>query len=280
VTLGDDFEPKEVNLDTLHAGFRTRGTWGWVGKNAFPFWKQNELFWDDDVTPEGIALGHRLRLGESAHLAGNFGYFFLDDTLESNRFSDKARLAAAQLVAPIPLGGYELLPSLGFFDFKDNPERPSPALRGVDYKILVLNLKLSVPVLPHRLSLGFDLIRNLESYPDSLHNGDQTTGWVAQVLYGSLEKKGELLIGYSYSHIEDYAVVAFLAQDDWLRWGSESQTRASNFAGHGIRAGYALHSRVNIVARYYDVAGIGLRSRGATTHETGQRLRVDLNLGF
>ena len=27
----------------------------WGGRNVTPFWQQNELFWDEDVTPTGLA---------------------------------------------------------------------------------------------------------------------------------------------------------------------------------------------------------------------------------
>jgi hypothetical protein len=105
-------------------------------------------------------------------------------------------------------------------------------------------------------------------------------GWVAQVFYGGLGRRHEVQVGYTYAHIEDYAVVAFLAQDDWLRWGSAGETRSSNFAGHEVRVGFAFHPRFNVVVRYYDVSGIALSSPEATTRETGKRLRVDVNLGF
>ncbi len=60
---------------------------------------------------------------------------------------------------------------------------------------------------------------------------------MAQVFYGGLGRRHEYQVSYTYAHIEDYAVVAFFAQDDWHRWGSAGETRSSNFAGHEVRLG-------------------------------------------
>jgi len=64
-----------------------------------------------------------------------------------------------------------------------------------------------------------------------------------------------------------------MAQDDWFRFGSATQTRSSDFRGHELSAGYAVTDRLNVLARYFTVESI-------TTREDGKRFRLDLNYSF
>jgi len=57
VSFGNEFESSSVSIDKVYLKYKKNSFWAWAGKNSFPFWKQNELFWDDDVNPEGVALG-------------------------------------------------------------------------------------------------------------------------------------------------------------------------------------------------------------------------------
>ena len=50
----------------------------WAGRNSFPFWKQNELFWDDDATPAGVAASYEVPLRQ-ARIQFNGGFFALPD---------------------------------------------------------------------------------------------------------------------------------------------------------------------------------------------------------
>lgn len=66
---------------------------------------------------------------------------------------------------------------------------------------------------------------------------------------------------------------ASFAQDDWVRWGSATQTRGSNLKGHELRFGYGLAKDLNLLARLYLVESI-------TTVEDGKRFRIDLNYSY
>ena len=90
---------------------------------------------------------------------------------------------------------------------------------------------------------------------------------------GSLKERGDWLAAYYYARIETFAVNSSFAQDDWVRWGSATETRASNLKGHELRFAYAFEKNINLVARLYLVEAI-------TTAEDGNRFRVDLNFKF
>lgn len=88
-----------------------------------------------------------------------------------------------------------------------------------------------------------------------------------------MKELGEWQLGYSYARIERLAVNASYAQDDWMRWGSATETRASDFKGHEIRFGIGLGHGMNILARFYTVDSL-------TSVEKGKRFRLDFNVKF
>ncbi len=279
VTIGDELTPKSFSVDKAFAKVGFDGGSLWVGKNSFPFWKQNEHFWDDDATPEGVAGSYTFSIGDGSSLTGTAAYFVLD-TPTSNSFGDQAKLVAGQLALKSDLGGAAVEAAAGYFGFRENPDQPDPRLQDLNYSIVVVGAKAKFKVGSRTLEVGADLMANFEDYESSLFNNDQTTGYMGSVKYGGLSNKGDFLFAYYYAHIEKYAVVARYAQDDWVRWGSSTATRSSNFSGHELRAAVALGSKNNIVARLYLVEGLELESASAAAVEVGVRIRIDWNIGF
>lgn len=280
-TLGDEFDTKGVNVDKAYFRGSWKHAWAWGGKNSLPFWTQNELFWDDDVTPEGVAAGGSIPVGGSrTRIDPAFGHFVLEQEDSSNRFADKSHLTAGQIAIRSQLESAELTGAAGFFAFRDNPATADPALDDLDYDIWVTSFKASFKTGWKPWSVGADYMLNTTDYPSTQFNRDQDTGYVLGLNLGGLAEKRDWLVGYYYAHIEKFAVVARLAQDDWLRWGSASETRSSNFEGHEFRVAYAFGNSWNVMARFYDVRGIEEESAAATALEDGKRLRIDLNVKF
>jgi hypothetical protein len=267
-------------VDTAYVRGATGAGWAGAGKNGFPFWTQNELFWDEDVTPEGFSAGYAFPRAMGVVLKPAVGYFVLEGSGSSNRFKDKANLTAAQVAAEGPLPGVDLTAAAGLFAFKDNALTADTALADLDYNIWVFNAKAGVKGLPKPLAAGLDWMHNARRYSPALTNRDQKDGFVASLLYGGLKAKGDWLAGYYYARIEKYAVVARFAQDDWLRWGGVTDTRSSNFAGHELRLAYAFGPSCNVVTRFYHVEGLRPETAAAVDKEDGRRLRVDLNVAF
>jgi len=280
-TLGDEFESKPINIDKAFVQGVWKHGWAWGGKNGFPFWTQNELFWDEDVTPEGLAGGLTLQLGNKPlRLKPTAGYFIMDGSGNSDRYSEKSHLAALQMALEANLRSYDFTVASGFYSFSDNPATTDTALADLDYGILVTGFKVAFKGARRPWSLGVDYMRNTKSYASTLFNSDQKTGYVFSANLGKLKERKSWLVGYYYAHIEKYAVVARLAQDDWLRWGSATDTRSSNFEGHELRFAYAFGPSWNVMLRLYQVKGIELESALATAKEDGKRARLDFNISF
>ena len=279
-TMGDGFVPKTLNIDKAYIKGNYGNGFYWFGKNSFHFWKQNELFWDDDVIPEGFALSHTFKINENSGFTANGGYFVLDGSGGSFTFGNHAKMMGAQAALKTSFGDIPFQAATGLFIFKENSSTDDAALADLDYNIIVVGANFALKNFPMPVKVGFDFMTNTEDYKGKVFNDDQTTGYVGSIKIGGLKEAGNWYFAYYFAHIEEYAVVARFAQDDWLRWGTVTVARSSNFQGHEIRIARAMSGKNNLVLRIYLVDGLKLRSTSATQKETGTRVRLDWNIKF
>lgn len=280
VTLVDfddnDTGDADLNLDRWFAQARGERLWGWAGRNSLPLWKQNELLWDDDVTPVGLALGFERQTEGGGRLAVNTGYF--SPPVGMRDFAGE--LALGQLVY-----SSRRLTVAGALLAYDADRDDADALRLLrrnglrDYRLWVGSFQTRLEAHGRSLVLGVDLIHNGEDYPASdpdpftASHRDQTDGFVLSARLGETRAKGDWRAAYTYAEIEALAVIASYSQDDWMRWGSAVENRGSDFRGHELRFDYVLAKDLTLVSRLYLVESI-------TTSEDGSRFRVDLNYRF
>ncbi len=148
-----------------------------------------------------------------------------------------------------------------------------------DYSIWKGSLQARFAVGKRPLTLAGDVMHNVEDYspndpdPFTASNFDQNNGYVLSILLGALQKRGDWQAGYYYAYLETLAVHASYAQDDWVRWGSATQTDSSDLKGHELRFVMALSKRANLMARLYLVEAI-------TSVLDGKRFRLDFNYSF
>ncbi len=275
----NDTGDAHFNLDKWYLKGGRDKVSGWVGRNSFPFWKQNEFFWDDDATPAGLAAAFANPVGENGKVTLNLAY--LSPPVGLREFA--GNLAGGQVVYSRS-GEPAFTLAAGYFGFDANPNDADAAtlLRGNgfrDYRILVGNAQLELGAGKRPLALGLDYMHNAESYsatdpdPFTAANRDQTDGFAVSAVWGQTESKGDWLVGYYYAEVETFAVNSSYSQDDWVRWGSAVETRGSDYRGHELRYARALGAGINLMARLYLVEAI-------TTREDGNRFRVDVNYRF
>lgn len=263
----------DFNFDKWFIKAKMNGLWGWVGRNSLPFWKQNEMFWDDDAMPAGLAAGYKLSFG-AGELLVNTAYLALPTGM--HKFS--GNLGLGQVVFSTKFGGNKLTAAGGLLNFEANPDDPDAGHSTLwdnnglrDYKIWIGSLQGKVG----NLTLGVDWMHNAEDYsetdpdPFSVANRDDTDGYVASIKFGKTKEKGDWLLGYYYAHIETLAVNSSYAQDDWGRWNPQS----SNMKGHELRGVYKPLKYLNIVASFYMIEDIN-------DDQDGKRFRLDFNYKF
>lgn len=277
VTLLDfddnDTGEADFTFDRWYLNAAGEHIWGWAGRNAFPFWKQNEMFWDDDVAAVGLAGGWT---------SGGFSLRAAELGLPVGMKDFSGRLSALQIVYRRGSEARAWTLAAGYYAFDANRDDPDAArLRNGngrrDYSIAVVSAQTRLAAAGRPLILGADLLHNGESYgpddPFAFAHRDATDGGVVIARWGEADAAGKWSLGYSYARIETLAVNASYAQDDWVRWGSATQTDSSDLRGHELRFTYGLGKAGNLTTRLFVVESI-------SAVQDGKRFRIDYNIGF
>ena len=265
---------RDVLLDQWFVRAERDGSWGWVGRNSFPFWKQNEMFWDDDVTAAGIALGHELGISGLSVVGG---YLALPD----GGVDFNGRLLGGQLIYSKAAASRRHTFAGGVFLFEgDTRAMNSRSGNGErDYTIWVGSYQAQSMGASRPWRLGLDWMHNSESYsasdpdPFTAAHRDDRDGLALSVSRGQTNGAGDWLVAYTYAYIETFAVHASYAQDDWVRWGSATQTDSSDLEGHELRFSLGLTGESNLNVRLFLVEAI-------SSAQDGKRIRLDYNRKF
>ena len=286
LTLGDgpgEFGTLEMGIDKAYFKAKWNSFSFWVGKNTFPYEKTNELFWSDNVNPEGIYVEKQFFMNSQVIDAINFkGGHYIVTT--SNRSLDQdAYFQGFQISASLFNKRLKFFPSLYLFkNLPDIPDGNDTFL--LNYSIIHFGSKLSV-LNDQSLYATLDYYNNLQDY-DQVNEipqefKDQKTGLVIGLNYGVLKVKGDWFFSSSYANLERYSAVDFLAQNDWARWDYSSSGspdgRLTNFKGIELVAAHKIDKKINLKVKYYFVNQL---VPFGNAKETGSRIRFDIDVKF
>jgi hypothetical protein len=266
----DDFE---VSFDRYYFQYKDGPLTFWGGRNSTPFWQQNEMFWDEDVTPTGIAAIFDAKHGTGT-LTTTVGAFALPDG--AVRLNGNLLAGQLKYTAPINASNFTIATGLHSFHGEGGARYLRNRNGARDYLVGIVSAQWSTPIGGFPVALGVDLIENFQSYsaadaaPLLPSNTGETSGYVLSAQLGQLKDAKHWLLGYYYAHIETFAVNAAYAQDDWARFGSATQSDLTDIEGHEFRAAYAITKNINVMARLFLVDAI-------TTRQDAKRFRLDLN---
>ena len=281
ITLGDEFAGFPISFERAYAAFKFRSFAGWVGKNTFPFEKQNELFWSDNVFPEGVAAGIDLPIQNKilTQLRLNTGHFiFIND---GGTFNNDSYIQGLQILSKWGDDRLSLFP--GIFYFRQMPNIPDGnETYRLDYNILHIGSRFKV-LKDQKWAVEADYYHNLEdlSKNDSipLDFVDQKKGITLSTHYGDLNSRGNWLFRVSYNYQERYSAVDFLAQNDWARWDYSEQGskdgRLTNYQGWEFLVAYAVTDKMDLQVRSFFVEQL---VPFGEFRETNSRIRFDLNI--
>ena len=284
LTLGEglrEFGTLPIGLEKTYF----QGKWNsfkfWVGKNTFPFEKNNELFWSDNVYPEGIFVGKGIRIKsdiiDSLNISG--GHFIMSASGKS--LAHDTYFQGYQAYITFLKSRFELFPSL--YLFKNVPNIPDGnETFEIDYAILHIGTRLNLIKKP-LLNIEFDYYSNLQNYDqnDSIPTGfkEQKSGLVIGLKYGALKEKGDWVFDLTYANLQQYSAVDIMAQNDWARWDYSSfgspDGRLTNFNGIEFVVGFMIDKRAILKMKYYQVEQL---IPYGIAKETGNRIRFDLDV--
>jgi len=286
LTLGSgnkEFGGLQVALEKAYAEFYHNWLTAWIGKNTYPFEKQNELFWSDNVFPEGVAIKTKFNFDNSVlqSLSINAGHFI--NATNGTSFSEDSYFQGLQAVGSFLNNKVVFYPSIYYFNkMPDIPDGNETYL--IDYSILNLGTKFQILDKP-KIITGIDYYTNLNNLNENnfipQNFRDQKNGIVASASLGKLNDKGDWKVLVTYAYLEKYAAVDFFAQNDWVRWDYSSQGspdgRLTNFKGFEFMAGYMLGKKMNLKLRFFAVKQL---IPTEIAKETGNRVRLDFNIAL
>ncbi len=286
LTLGEgfkEFSTLPIAFEKAYVKFNYKWFSSWLGKNTFPFEKQNELFWSDNVFPEGISLSGTFHFDAKLiqSLQINTGHFILAtnrNSLDSDSYFQGIQFVTSHLQNRLKIFS-------AFYYFNKIPNIPDGnETYALDYSIVHIGTKKDIYIRP-KVAVEIDYYHNLqnlkanEAIPLKFRN--QKQGIVVSTSMGKLKKKGDWKMRLTYVYLEKFAAVDFLAQNDWTRWDYSSYEspdgRLTNFKGLEIMAGLALGRKMNLKMRYFIVDQL---IPFGIAKETGNRIRLDINIGF
>ena len=286
LTLGDDFSEFNVlpiGFEKIYFKAEQSGYVFWVGKNTFPFDKHNELFWSDNVYPEGVFLKKKFHTdsGFLNQFDISGGHFII--RANGTSLSKDSYFQGIQVASSLFDKKAKFYSSI--YLFKNIPNIPDGNETFIfDYTIL--NVGTIVRLLKKEaLYLEADYYNNLKDYNsnDFIANAfkKQKSGFVTALSFGNLNKKADWKFKATFSYLEQYAAVDFQAQNDWVRWDYSSfdspDGRLTNFKGVELIASYLLDKNIKLTLKYYKVDQLIPYS---VSKENGDRIRLDFDIKF
>lgn len=244
-----------------------------LGRDGLNIWKPNEFLWDDDIAIDGFSFSCKQILNDDSKINWRAGFGFLPDGPDHFALKHRSQLSFVQGAYHVDTQQAGFVFAQAFLFIHDYDARMNRTTDNREYAISYSNIQCNIKNnagLP--ISLGADFMCNFIDGP-STDSPNERYGFDLYAKLGNLKKTGDWQIGYYFARIEKWAVPRFMAQDDWMRFGTATQTRSSDYFGHELRAGYQINNNTNIIARLFVVDTI-------TNREDGNRFRIDLNFKF
>ena len=154
----------------------------------------------------------------------------------------------------------------------------------IDYKLLHLGSTIQLTA-DAKLNMELDAYMNLEDYanndsiPSSLK--DEKNALFLALSYGRLKQKGDWRVKVIAAHLQRFAAVDFLAQNDWARWDYSNfgspDGRLTNLNGVEVAGRYLLDENISLTLKFYQEEQLVTLT---DNKENGSRVRFDLDIKF
>ena len=289
-TLGGGFDKEEFRLNQAWADYSFFGEnpnelhlIGGKMKNPFII-LPDDLVWDGDATPEGLAIKGQLNTG-MATLFANAGYLWV----EERSAADDLLLYAGQLAAKLQFVpevgltvgasyyGFQNMEGYDVVDWEDknNAYGNSTIDGSVDGDTTNKAWKTEfAPVLAFAqldLWLGGKPLAFYAQQVTNLEADDLDQGFMYGVSLGKAKNPKTWEVGYNYMELEKDATVGFLTDSD--RWGGGTDGH-----GHKVYGKYQLQKNLQLAATYFFANERKIADSAKTTDY--DRLQLDVSVNF
>ncbi len=253
-TFQDNGSKKFVYIDQAYGKWTPFNYDHWklgatIGKMANPF-ETSTMVYDDDYTPEGVALQGLFNLNKEHALKFNAGFFVLDEISQGGDSKNDPFLLGAQLrwdakwnervdstlaVAMYAITDEQSLTNFSVPNVNAGNTRLANGALLHDYTPVVVDGAVSYTFDSAPLYKGKFPIRLAGTVMHNPSPSDNNNGWEAGIIFGKAGKKGTWEASYRYRRIEADAWYEELTDSDL---GAFYQTiSATTGLGTGYRAG-------------------------------------------
>lgn len=284
-SLNGVFSKKPFELDLAYFDWKF-SSWGNLigGKMKQPFMKPGQsLFWDNDITPEGLALGF-----QSGMFFGTaYNYWLTEQSGPENTRTADTMLHGLQIGARLPLGSsnlmlaahyYDLSAAVGrapFYNSNANNNTTDTIVSGAtstqvlryDYEVINLSAELNTLLGDLPFTVWADVAENQDP-------SDENMAWAAGVLFGKASNYRTWELGAGYQKIEKDALFAQLIDSDFAGGFADNE-------GWVLRAAYAPVRNWTINTTYFlNKRNAEVANSAGQTDVDYERLQVDFNVKF
>lgn len=267
-TLDGGFSRKSIGLDTAYFDWNALKSAHLIGgKFKTPFFRAggNQLIWDDDLRPEGLAATY------------DDGTFFGSGALmfaKENASADDIVIYGIQAGGRLKVGDQlKLTAGLSWYDatdvkgkafLYDTTKSFGNTATGTNYAYGYQEVEGFVEAATRVLQLPVRIFADYVTNTD-VSAGD--TGWSAGLILGELKYKGGWSASYTYLRLEPDAVLGVFTDSDFGGGGT-------NKRGHVFSGGYALTDRTNLKVTYF------LNETAVASGDPRDYDRMQLDLNF
>lgn len=238
-TLGGGGSTKDIRMDLAYARWNaTEQFYLQGGKYSNPWYspQKNQLLYDGDFRPEGIATGW-----DNGNLFATLSGSWIES--DSNAGDDFAWGAQAgvrfgPLVAAV---GYLELPTRGREAIYDDDFFGNSSENGVykyDYELLTAGAEFDFNLLELPFSLFAQYVQNEDA-------DDLDQGYLAGARLGQAKKRGTWQLRYEYRELEADATLGLWTDSDFAGGGTDGK-------GHALSGAYAITDRWTFGFTYFD----------------------------
>ncbi len=273
-TLGSAFTSKSIWIDLAYADYhplavKNLNVIGGKMSNPFVIVGKNQLIWDGDLTPEGIAGKYKISLSETDEIFASGGGFWVTESSSGNDVSLwglQSGLKHTFNESTYALGG------ISYYDY-GNIEGEGPlygnkffgntSVNNVfvnDYNEVELFAEAGTKIVELPVGLYGNYVSNCAA--DTSGDG----GWLVGCSINKAKDPGSWEFSYDYRELQRDAVVGTFSDSDFIGGGTDGK-------GSRFGAAYQITKNVQTAIGYF------LNDRGVND-DAYRRLQLDLLLKF
>lgn len=272
-SLDDAFSKKSIWLDLAYFKWIPKGgNFNIIGgKMENPLYRVggNQLIWDSDLTPEGIAVQYSRLFGEKDRLFFNGGAFYIDEVSQG---ADTSLWTVQGGLKHVFADHSSLLAGAGFYSY-GNMQGHGPLIGSgfqgnsnaggsyiSDYDIAEVFGEYAFKIDETPAAAFATYVKNTSA------ETPQDTGWLVGGKYGKCTAPGTWELSYDYRDLQADAVLGAFSDSDFVGGGTDGR-------GHRFGAVYQLAKNTQAGLNYF----LNEKNNGSRDYN---RLQLDLLFKF